>query len=240
MICKDCNRERPKYAKGLCSGCYDRQNRAKGACKECGGVTCRPSYSLCMTCTNKINKPHLGHKHSPESIEKIRQNTPVRRGEQHHNWQGGISKLPRVKKGYAKKHGYWGTRTYTSWYSMKQRCDCPNRPKYEHYGGRGISYDPKWSEFENFLKDMGERPFGMSLDRIDIDGNYNRENCRWSTQYEQNINRRDTSMLTYNGITKPRIEWAKEFNINHETLRKRLRVGLSVEEALTRPVKKNN
>jgi len=206
-------------------------------CVNCGTTTCGIKYQYCVNCSNKLNPKNLGHKHSPETIEKIRKNTPVRKGEEHHNWKGGISKLPRVKKERIPKHGYWGTRTYTSWYSMKQRCDGKSHRHYRHYGGRGISYDPLWAEFENFLKDMGERPFGMSLDRIDVNGNYSRENCRWSTQYEQNINRRDTNMLTYNGITKPRIEWAKEFSINHETLRKRLRIGWSVEEALTRPIK---
>lgn len=135
------------------------------------------------------------------------------------------------------KHGYWGTRTYTSWYSMKQRCDCPTRPKYEHYGGRGITYDPRWAKFENFLADMGERPQGMSLDRVDVDKNYSKENCRWSTQYGQNINRRDTHMLTYAGETKPRIEWAKEFGLKNGTLCTRLRLGWTVERALTSPLR---
>jgi hypothetical protein len=82
-------------------------------------------------------------------------------------------------------------RTYRSWTSMRRRCLTPTNIGYSHYGGRGIRICERWSSFENFLADMGERPPGRTLDRVNVDGNYERDNCRWATVMEQNSNRRD-------------------------------------------------
>ena len=80
--------------------------------------------------------------------------------------------------------------TYVSWYSMKTRCTNKNSIHFRHYGGRGISLCESWMKFENFLADMGERPVGKSIDRIDVNGNYEPSNCRWATQFEQVTNTR--------------------------------------------------
>lgn len=86
-------------------------------------------------------------------------------------------------------HGMRRTRTYNIWSRMKYRCNNPKDSRYEYYGGRGIGYDKRWEKFEAFFADMGEAPEGHSLDRLDNDGNYTKENCKWSTPKEQANNR---------------------------------------------------
>lgn len=89
-------------------------------------------------------------------------------------------------------HATEGTQspTYLSWKNMRQRCLNPNHPRFADYGGRGIEIDPEWDRFTRFLEDVGERPEGMTLDRIDNDGNYEKDNMRWATPTEQNNNKR--------------------------------------------------
>lgn len=82
------------------------------------------------------------------------------------------------------------TPTYISWKQMKQRCLNPNTPDYKNYGGRGVTICDKWIKFAGFYEDMGERPDGLTLDRIDNNGSYCKENCKWSTRAEQNRNKR--------------------------------------------------
>lgn len=83
--------------------------------------------------------------------------------------------------------------TYIAWCNMKARCDNPNNDNYMYYGGRGITYDPTWKHYKNFLRDMGHKPEridSLSLDRIDNDGPYSKDNCRWATKAEQMSNKR--------------------------------------------------
>lgn len=81
------------------------------------------------------------------------------------------------------------TRTYHTWRAMRKRCLYPSHHRYPRYGGRGITICPEWDDFSKFLADMGERPEGRTLDRIDTDGNYELSNCRWATPKEQRANR---------------------------------------------------
>ena len=109
---------------------------------------------------------------------------------------GCLNNEKRTQTGKSTKtHGHTCDRkqtlTYNSWMSMKYRCLNPKQKGYEYWGGRGITICERWMKFENFLEDMGERPEGMTLDRIDNDGNYEHSNCKWSTLKEQNNNRRN-------------------------------------------------
>jgi len=104
----------------------------------------------------------------------------------------------RINGKMSAKHGHSAngrTPTYTTWQAMKDRCDTPSTNSYELYGGRGVTICDRWRDFRHFLADMGERPEGMSLDRIDPFGNYEPENCRWATAQQQRQNTRRNAMM---------------------------------------------
>ncbi len=134
-------------------------------------------------------------------------------------------------------HNKSKTPAYSSWASMKQRCLNVNNPSYPNWGGRGITICDRWLKFEAFLADMGPRPAGTSLDRIDNDGPYAPENCRWATHQVQTTNSRQIRPLTLNGRTQLMGEWARELGMRSTaTLSQRLIRGMSEAEALSRPV----
>lgn len=95
-----------------------------------------------------------------------------------------------------RKHGMRSSPAYRSWIQMRTRCKNPNHHAYSEYGGRGIGVCPRWDSFENFLADMGERPEGKSLDRIDPNGNYEPGNCRWAAPNIQAQNKRTAKLAT--------------------------------------------
>ena len=123
------------------------------------------------------------------------------------------------------RHGMHGTPEYNTWQSMKQRCSNPNNTDYSLYGGRGISYDPSWNDFVNFYRDMGSRPEGCTLDRIDNEGNYCKANCRWATPDDQRSNRRVSITLELNGVRMGFQQVCEELDINYSTARARYRKG---------------
>jgi hypothetical protein len=124
---------------------------------------------------------------------------------------------------------------YKVWTQMKLRCANPQMRNYKHYGGRGITVCSRWTEsFDNFYADMGPRPTNKhSIDRIDNDGPYSPDNCRWATQDIQMSNRRGNRHLTYNGKTLTITQWAKELGISRTTIRTRLNAGLPPETILS-------
>jgi len=128
-------------------------------------------------------------------------------------------------------HGMSKTKIYNIWILMHRRCNNPKIKDYPNYGGRGIRVCDHWNRFENFYADMGEGPDKLTLERIDNNGNYNSENCKWATRKEQRRNSRNTRKIEYQGKTKYLIEWAKELKISYHALYKRLWRGHSVEIA---------
>jgi hypothetical protein len=129
--------------------------------------------------------------------------------------------------------------TYYSWVSMKTRCYNPNHPSYDNYGGRGITVCDRWKDsFNNFLADMGERPKGMTIDRIDNNKNYEPSNCQWASNKQQHNNKRSNHLITYQDRTQTLTQWAEELNINRATLYSRINTHRwNVAKAFTTPVK---
>lgn len=132
-------------------------------------------------------------------------------------------------------HRRHNTPEYKSWTAMKQRCRNPNDGGFPRYGGRGIDYCERWESFENFFADMGPRPEGMTLDRIDNDGPYSPDNCRWATKRTQQANRGCARLITHNGETRTINDWARIKGLLWSTIEQRLAYGWSVAEALERP-----
>jgi len=114
------------------------------------------------------------------------------------------------------RHGKRGSRVYNAWRSMKKRCLVPTTASYPHYGGRGIEICQRWMSFENFYADMGDPPDGLSLDRIDVNGDYEPSNCRWATEVEQQRNRTINIPITYQGETKCLGEWCELFGLDYQ------------------------
>lgn len=141
------------------------------------------------------------------------------------------------------RHGYktagkYSTE-YSTWLNIRARCTNPSNASYERYGARGIRVCERWmADFLNFLEDMGRRPsLDHSIDRIDNDGDYFPENCRWATRKEQCRNRRSSKFLMFRGDEKTAAEWSELFGLSQRTLHYRLKSGWGVEDALTRPVR---
>ena len=148
----------------------------------------------------------------------------------------------RTKHGESPKQGRQNaSKLYSVWVNMRNRCFNSNNKSFVYYGGRGISVCDEWNEFLNFEKWAIQNGFeeNLTLDRIDVNGNYEPENCRWISRKEQMRNTRSNHLLTYNGDTKTMAEWAEITGIPYSTLKQRInKYNYSVEKALTKPVKK--
>lgn len=128
---------------------------------------------------------------------------------------------------------------FAAWNTMHERCKNPKHNRYHCYGGRGITVCPEWSDFARFIADMGRRPSpNHSIDRINNDLGYSRENCRWSTRKEQARNMSRNHWLTFEGQTLTMVEWAERMSLPYKCLKHRIYAGWNVGDALTTPSKK--
>lgn len=120
---------------------------------------------------------------------------------------------------------------YGSWYAMKQRCGNPNNQAYHNYGGRGITYPKAWESFEGFKADMGNGyKAGLTLDRINVNGNYCIENCRWITQKEQTNNMRKNVFIKFQGQNKTLSQWADYLGLRLVVIKSRYYRGMSLNQ----------
>lgn len=177
-----------------------------------------------------------GHRHvmcrCSCGIEKLIKADNLVRG---HTKSCGCIALERLSA-RSRTHGHASGRvspTYRIWSGMIDRCENANTPCFVNYGGRGISVCARWREsFKNFLADMGERPAGMSIDRIDNDGNYEPDNCRWASKTEQGRNKRSNRLVEFGGqrLTVP--EWAEKLSVPQYRLYGRLYRGWADSEII--------
>ena len=141
---------------------------------------------------------------------------------------------------FQKRHGMRFTKENSVWRTMCNRCSNPNHGSYKHYGAKGITVCERWrSDFMNFFNDMGPIPTPEhTIDRIDSKGNYEPGNCRWATNDIQQNNRSNNHKIEFRGDVKNLAQWCREFNMDESTFTNRIKRGMTVETALTKPVQK--
>jgi len=138
------------------------------------------------------------------------------------------------------QHGMSNTPEYKTWASMVHRCTNEKVPSYKYYGGRGIGVCERWLDFLSFYEDMGDRPDGMTLDRIDNNGDYEPENCRWATRKQQAKNKRPKKQatLTHNGESLTVKQWAERLGVKPSTIHQRIKSGWPIEKTLSTPAER--
>lgn len=149
--------------------------------------------------------------------------------------KGGLCRTARLKHGFSGKQRK-SCREYSIWQSMRTRCLNPKAENYPRYGGKGVGICERWNDFTNFYSDMGAAPTrAHTLDRVDSTKNYGPDNCRWATTREQSQNRKNVKPLSAFGKTQLLSAWAEELSLDLSTICKRLKRGLSSEQALAAP-----
>lgn len=137
---------------------------------------------------------------------------------------------------HPKKHGMAHHPVNQVWRAMRARCNNPNDPAYANYGGRGIKVCERWDDFALFVLDMGPRPKGHQIDRTDNEKGYSPENCRWVLPKENLNNKRSSRKIDWCGETLTITQWAERLGVKPRTLFNRIDRGMSLDEAMTRPV----
>lgn len=130
------------------------------------------------------------------------------------------------------RNGGWRSPTYHSWKSMRRRCSDPDD---KDYGGRGIGVCKRWDKFEKFLSDMGERPAGKTLDRINSNKNYSPSNCKWSTASEQQNNKTNCFYITYKGQTLTISQWSQKTGLSRMCIQHRIKIGWHIDKVIETP-----
>jgi len=130
-------------------------------------------------------------------------------------------------------HGLSHLPEYSLWCGMKQRCYYEKHKSFKDYGAKGIKVSDEWHDFEKFYNDMGSKPEGMTLDRIDTNKDYSKDNCRWATYKEQMRNTSRNNIIEFNGKSMCLTDWAKELNVSYSVLKMRLFRGWDLERALS-------
>lgn len=134
-------------------------------------------------------------------------------------------------------------RLYNIWRNMKARCNCKTNPFYKNYGERGIKICSDWIMFENFYNWSINNGYNenLSIDRIDVNGNYEPNNCRWIPLSKQAYNKRDSIMININGEEKCLAEWCKLYNVKYTTIYRRITIGkMNIQDAINKSIKNKN
>lgn len=140
-----------------------------------------------------------------------------------------------------KTHGYTHKSTHDVWRGMLQRCNDPNTKAYIYYGAKGVKVCDRWHKFENFLSDMGEKLPGTMIDRINSNGDYEPQNCIWTTRFHQNRNKSSNVNIEWNGKIQCLKDWSTELGIQYKTLYARVQIlKWSIQEAFTQPCRYRN
>lgn len=147
---------------------------------------------------------------------------------------GGTKSCGCLKRDKATTHGQSKNRIYFVWRAMHDRCAKPNNGNYKNYGARGIRVCKRWADYLTFVADMGERPVGASIERANVNGNYEPSNCHWATQRQQMNNLRRNVRVTFKGVTKTMAQWARDLGLPRYRLDARIKAGWSVAEAFTK------
>lgn len=140
--------------------------------------------------------------------------------------------LSEVRKTASVTHAARRTKAYASWAHMRQRCGNKRDKDYPRYGGRGITVCERWEDFVLFLEDMGQPPTNHTLDRVDNDGPYSPENCRWASRVTQRRNNSANIIVTIRGESMPLADACARYRVKHQTAYTRLRYGWTAERAL--------
>ena len=161
---------------------------------------------------------------------KVVDGNNLRRG---HVKSCGCRRITENKSGAT--HGMTKTKIYGIWVNMWRRCTEKANASYQYYGARGIKVCKRWKSFENFYADMGDCKEGFTIERINVNGDYEPSNCKWIRAGDQALNRRSNRELEYGGEVLCVTQWSRKLNIKKSTLLERLRRGWSVEKALSTP-----